>query len=325
MDNIDALDHVEHHRGGDGHSHEDGQANENQLGSNPPMIAVRLHRSTVPNRDGAGLVPEVMVSNDDGRHMWLSGVEAYRRLMTKIALEVVALRREYRSKAVLDGIDLSVSVGETVGILGSNGAGKSTLVETIAGLRRPSSGTVRVCGLDPWRDRARVRSILGVQLQDAVLHPDLTVLENVRLHRSFYRHGEQPDQLIQHLGLTDVARTRTQRLSGGQQQRLSIAVALIGRPRVVILDELTTGLDPEGRRSIWELIENIQANGATILLVSHSMDEVERLCDRVIVLDKGRILGAGTTRELRDQTGTAHLEDAFLKLRTQDTTPRRPA
>lgn len=230
-------------------------------------------------------------------------------------IEVSDLRRTYGHKTALDGVDLSVALGETIGILGSNGAGKSTLVETIAGLRRPDSGTVRVLGLDPWRDRARVRGVLGVQLQDAALHPDLTVTENLRLHRSFYRRGERPDDLIEILGLAHVASTRTQRLSGGQRQRLSIAVALVGRPRIVILDELTTGLDPEGRRDIWRHVERIQQQGTTVLLVSHSMDEVERLCERVIMLDAGRILVDGTPEQLQERTGTEHLEDAFLHLR----------
>jgi len=235
--------------------------------------------------------------------------------MMDIAVEVSGLSRGYRQKTVLDGVDLRVAVGETVGILGSNGAGKSTLVETIAGLRRPSQGSVRVLGLDPWRDRARVRGVLGVQLQEAELHSDLTVAENVRLHRSFYRDGERPEELIDRLGLAESARVRTQHLSGGQAQRLSVAVALVGRPRVVILDELTTGLDPEGRRDIWRLIEQMQERGATVLLVSHSMDEVERLCDRIVMLDEGRVAIEGTPAEIVNGTGADDLEDAFLRVR----------
>lgn len=234
--------------------------------------------------------------------------------MSTAAIEAVGLRRSYRGRAALDGVDLSVGSGETVGILGGNGAGKSTLVETIAGLRRPTSGSVRVFGLDPRRDRARIRGILGVQLQGASLHPDLTVSENVRLHRSFHRDGEKPDELIASVGLADAARTRAQRLSGGQLQRLSIAAALVGRPRIVILDELTTGLDPEGRRGIWGLIERVRQRGATILLVSHSMDEVERLCDRVVMLDRGRVVVTGTAEDLLARTGAAGLEDAYLRL-----------
>ncbi|MFT0139414.1 ABC transporter ATP-binding protein [Alcanivoracaceae bacterium MT1] len=232
------------------------------------------------------------------------------------AVEVRGLRRSYRGRTVLDGVDLTVAEGETLGILGHNGAGKTTLVETIAGLRRPSSGSVRVLGLDPRADRRRVRGVLGVQLQHAILHHDLTVRENLRLHRSFYRSGEDPDALIDRLGLVDVRDVRFQRLSGGQAQRLSVAVALVGAPRIVILDELTTGLDPEGRRGIWRVVEDLQARGVTILLVSHQMEEVERLCERVIVLDGGRIHAHGAPAALRSQTGTETLEDAFLALRS---------
>lgn len=232
------------------------------------------------------------------------------------AVEVRGLRRVYRGRAALDGIDLDVRPGETLGILGHNGAGKTTLVETIAGLRKPTSGTVRVLGLDPIADRSRVRGVLGVQLQNAHLHSSLTVRENMRLHRSFYRSGEDPDDLIERLGLDGVAGTRTENLSGGQQQRLSVAVALAGSPRIVILDELTTGLDPEGRRGIWRVVESMQETGVTILLVSHAMDEVNRLCERVVMLDRGRVLTEGTPAELRAETGAEDLEEAFLTLRS---------
>lgn len=242
--------------------------------------------------------------------------------MTDIAVEVSGLSRRYRQKTALDGVDLRVVSGETVGILGSNGAGKSTLVETIAGLRRPSQGSVRVLGLDPWRDSARVRGVLGVQLQEAELHSDLTVAENVRLHRSFYRDGERPEELIDRLGLRESAKVRAQHLSGGQLQRLSVAVALVGRPRVVVLDELTTGLDPEGRRDIWRLIEQLQERGVTVLLVSHSMDEVERLCGRVVMLDVGRVAIEGTPTALMTRTGSDNLDDAFLRVRKRSSERR---
>lgn len=235
------------------------------------------------------------------------------------AVQVKGLRRVYRGRVAVDGVSLTVRQGETLGVLGHNGAGKTTLVETIAGLRRPTEGTVRVLGLDPVADRDRVRSVLGVQLQKAELHYDLTVRENVRLYRSFFRAGEDPDDLIDRLGLADVRDTRFQRLSGGQAQRLSVAVALVGRPRIVILDELTTGLDPEGRRGIWRLLERLRSQGTTIILVSHSMDEVERLCERVIMLDAGRILTEGTPAQLREQTGAEDLEEAFLALRERAT------
>lgn len=267
-------------------------------------------------------MPEVTGAERDRWHArHLTSLRSVVRMMD-IAVEVKGLTREYRHKTALNGVDLSVATGETVGILGSNGAGKSTLVETIAGLRRPSAGSARVFGLDPWRDRARVRGVLGVQLQEAQFHSDLTVAENIRLHRSFYREGERPEELMEKLGLVASARVRTQHLSGGQAQRLSVAVALVGRPRMVILDELTTGLDPEGRRDIWRLIELMHQRGVTVLLVSHSMDEVERLCDRVVMLDGGRVAIEGTPADLMTRTGSENLEDAFLRVRERTSTRR---
>lgn len=228
-------------------------------------------------------------------------------------LEVQDLHRRYGDTVALDGVDLTVDAG-VLGIVGRNGAGKTTLVETVAGLRLPDRGSVRVLGMDPRRDRARVRQALGVQLQQSLLHTELTVRELVRMFRSFYADGHDPDELIERLGLDDVRRTRFSALSGGQQQRLSVAVALVGRPGVVILDELTTGLDPEGRRDIWGLVERIRAEGTAIVLVSHAMEEVERLCDRVVVLDRGRIIGDGTPQALVASSGGTSLEDAFLML-----------
>lgn len=230
------------------------------------------------------------------------------------AVDVSGIRKRYKRTVALDGVSLTVEEGETVGILGRNGAGKTTLAESIAGLRRPDEGTGRVLGLDPVTDRARLRMVLGVQLQQAILHLDLTVIENLRLHRSFYPSGHDPEELLRRLGLAGSRDARFGNLSGGQQQRLSLAVALIGRPRVVILDELTTGLDPEGRRSIWRLVESLREEGVTVLLVSHAMDEVSRLCDRVVVLDAGRTRAEGTPQSLVRDTGAEDLEEAFLGL-----------
>lgn len=229
-------------------------------------------------------------------------------------VEVRNARKRYGKKVALDGVDLTLETGKVVGILGRNGAGKTTLVETIAGLRRADAGTVRVMGLDPIADRARVRMVLGVQLQQAVMHLDLTVIENLRLHRSFYSKGRDPEELMKELGLAGSRNVRFGRLSGGQMQRLSVAAALIGRPRVVILDELTTGLDPEGRRGIWRVVESLREEGVTVLLVSHAMDEVARLCDHVVVLDDGRVRAEGSPQELVDHAGAEDLEGAFLRL-----------
>ncbi|MDR7320060.1 MULTISPECIES: ABC transporter ATP-binding protein [Catenuloplanes] len=231
------------------------------------------------------------------------------------AIEVKDLHQRYGRKPALDGVDLTVEDGEIVGLLGRNGAGKSTTVGVIAGLLRPDRGTVRVCGLDPVADRRRVRRLLGVQPQDAALHPSLTVRELVRLHRGFHTGGgADPDELIELLGLTAVRDTRFESLSGGEAQRTSIAVALVGRPRVALLDELTTGLDPQARRHLRQVITDRRADGMTVLLVSHAMEEVERLCDRVVLLDTGRVLATGTPAALVARTGRATLDEAFLAL-----------
>ncbi|WP_156253280.1 ABC transporter ATP-binding protein [Pseudactinotalea terrae] len=207
-----------------------------------------------------------------------------------LAVRADALRKRYGDRDAVAGVDLAVGEGEVLGILGRNGAGKTTTVEMIAGLRRPDSGTVQVLGLDPWRDRRRVRQLLGVQLQESELHAALTVSELVRLYGTFYAQSADAGELIEAVGLTEQRDVRFERLSGGQQQRLSIALALVGQPRVVILDELTTGLDPEARRHIWAIVEGMRDDGVTVLLVSHLMEEVERLCDRVALLDGGRVV-----------------------------------
>ncbi|SDE16716.1 ABC transporter ATP-binding protein [Glycomyces harbinensis] len=229
-------------------------------------------------------------------------------------IEVRGLRKTYGDKVAVDDVSLTVEPGEVYGVLGRNGAGKTTTVEAVAGLRNPDAGTLSVLGLDPRRDRARVRQILGVQLQDAELHSALTVHELVRLHRSFYRGGADPEELIDRVGLTDRRRTRFENLSGGQQQRLNIALALVGRPRVVILDELTTGLDPEARRGMWAMVERLRDGGVTVMLVSHHMEEVERLCDRVALIDKGRVAAVDTPAGLIARSGL----DQQVRFRTAE-------
>lgn len=229
-----------------------------------------------------------------------------------LAIDAQGLTRRYRHKTAVDDLSLQIAAGETFGILGTNGAGKTITVEMIAGLRRPTEGTVRIHGLDPFADRARVRQILGVQLQQAYLHGSLTARELVDLYRSFYPDPLDADQVLAMVELTEKAKTRFDDLSGGQMQRLSIALALIGRPQVVILDELTTGLDPRARRRVWGTIDSLAEQ--TVILVSHAMDEVERLCDRVALLDDGRIIAQGTPDQLRQQAVAATLEDAFVAL-----------
>lgn len=224
------------------------------------------------------------------------------------------LAKSYGSTVAVAEVSLRVEPGETFGILGVNGAGKTTTVEMLAGLRIPDSGRVRVLGLDPHRDRARLVQVLGVQLQHADLHGALRVRELVELYRSFYPNPRSAGELLDLVDLGEQSWTPFERLSGGQQQRLSIALALVGRPRVAILDELTTGLDPRARRRMWGSIERLRQEGVTILLVSHAMEEVERLCDRVALIDAGRTVALDTPAGLLARTCSACLDDAFLAL-----------
>ncbi|HSK90064.1 MAG TPA: ABC transporter ATP-binding protein [Euzebyales bacterium] len=209
-------------------------------------------------------------------------------------VEVTDLIKRYGKRNVVDGVSLSVEEGEIFAILGPNGAGKTTTVEIIEGLRAADGGNVTVMGLDPRRDRRELRLVLGAQLQASRLPDKLRVGEALELYRSFYPHPADTDDLLERLGLTEQRGTAFQALSGGQQQRVSIALALIGNPRVAVLDELTTGLDPQARRATWDLIEQVRDSGVTILLVTHFMDEAERLSDRLAILDRGRIVAIDT-------------------------------
>jgi ABC-2 type transport system ATP-binding protein len=226
------------------------------------------------------------------------------------AIEVEHLRKRFGAKVAVDDVSFTVAEGEIFGLLGRNGAGKSTAVDCIAGLRAPDQGLIRVAGLDPRRDRGQVRHVLGVQLQEAELPDKLTVAEALRLYASFYAHPADITELLDALDLTEKRNTRYRKLSGGQKQRLSVALALIGRPRIAILDELTTGLDPVARRDTWALITGIRNQGVTIMLVTHFMEEAERLCDRVAILNAGRLAAIGTPAEL----GRPGLEDTFVAL-----------
>jgi ABC-2 type transport system ATP-binding protein len=209
-------------------------------------------------------------------------------------IEVSALRKSYGGRAVVDGVSFAVEEGEIFGILGPNGAGKTTTVECVEGLRVPDAGRVRVAGLDPVADHEEVARVLGAQLQESELQAKLTVREALELYAAFYPHPADWQPLAERLGLTSKLTTRFAKLSGGQKQRLFIALALIGNPRVVVLDELTTGLDPRARRDTWQLIEDVRASGVTVLLVTHFMEEAQRLCDRIAVIDKGRVAALDT-------------------------------
>lgn len=209
-------------------------------------------------------------------------------------IEVGNLVKRYGDTTAVDGVSFAVEQGEIFGILGPNGAGKTTTVECIEGLRSPDSGTIRVCGLDPRRDEHELRELLGAQLQESQLPEKLQVGEAMELYASFYRNPADWRGLLDTLHLSDKIGTQYRRLSGGQKQRLSIALALLGNPKVAVLDELTTGLDPQARRDAWDLIEDIRARGVTILLVTHFMEEAERLCDRLAVIDAGKVVAIDT-------------------------------
>jgi ABC-2 type transport system ATP-binding protein len=209
-------------------------------------------------------------------------------------IEVQNLHKTYGDTVAVDDVSFTVQEGEIFGILGPNGAGKTTTVECIEGLRAPDTGRISVLGLDPRRDRAELTQRLGVQLQDSQLPDQLRVAEALRLNSAFYRNPADWHALMDTLGLKDKSKTPFGKLSGGQKQRLSIALALLGSPRVAVLDELTTGLDPQARRDTWELIEGVRDRGVTIVLVTHFMEEAERLCDRVALIDAGKVVAIDT-------------------------------
>ena len=217
-----------------------------------------------------------------------------RAMTTHPVIEVSGLRKSYGGRAVVDGVTFAVEDGEIFGILGPNGAGKTTTVECVEGLRTPDEGRVRVAGLDPVADHEQVSRVLGAQLQQSELQAKITVREALELYASFYPHPADWRPLAERLDITGQLTARFGKLSGGQKQRLFIALALIGNPRVVVLDELTTGLDPRARRDTWRLIEDVRGNGVTVLLVTHFMEEAQRLCDRIAVIDKGRIAALDT-------------------------------
>ncbi|MFI0420381.1 ABC transporter ATP-binding protein [Spongiactinospora sp. 9N601] len=218
-------------------------------------------------------------------------------------IDVSDLRKSYGGRAVVDGVSFSVEEGEIFGVLGPNGAGKTTTVECLAGLRTPDGGHIRVAGLDPRSDKTALKQRLGVQLQSAVLPDKLKVGEALDLYASFYDHPADWVSLMDRVGLGGKRNTPFAKLSGGQKQRLSIALALVGDPRVAVLDELTTGLDPQARRDTWELIEEVRASGVTIVLVTHFMEEAERLCDRLAVIDSGRVVTVDTPAGLVARVG----------------------
>jgi len=221
----------------------------------------------------------------------------------KSIITVSHLSKRYGSIAAVDDVIFSINEGEIFGIIGPNGAGKTTMVECISGLRVPDSGSVSIYDLSPKNDRGKLRKFIGVQLQESSLPPRIKVLEAVNLFASFYSSPLDSQELLETLGLTNKRNAIFKKLSGGQKQRLSIALALIGNPKIAILDELTTGLDPDARRETWELIERIRDRGVTVILVTHYMDEAERLCDRVALINHGKLIALDTPVALAAKEG----------------------
>jgi len=229
------------------------------------------------------------------------------------AIQVRGLVKRYADVVAVNGVDLEIHSGECFGLLGPNGAGKTTTIEILEGLNRPDAGDVQVLG-QHWTGGAdrRLRERLGIQLQETKLQEKLSVLETIELFRSFYAKGPTPDEVIRRVALEEKRDAWVVKLSGGQRQRLSLACALVNDPELLFLDEPTTGLDPQSRRQLWDLIETFRGQGGTTLLTTHYMDEAERLCDRVAIMDHGRVIALGTPAELIASLGAEHVVEFLV-------------
>lgn len=215
-----------------------------------------------------------------------------------LALACRGLRKAFSDVVAVDGLDLAVSAGECFGLLGPNGAGKTTTIEILEGLIEPDAGEVEVLGQHWTRNADQLRERIGISLQETRLNDKLTVRETLRLFRSFYRNGRDPEALLRQLSLDEKADARVGKLSGGQRQRLAVACALVGDPEILFLDEPTTGLDPQSRLQLWEQVTDFRKKGGSVLLTTHYMDEAQRLCDRIAIVDHGKLIALGTPREL---------------------------
>lgn len=244
-------------------------------------------------------------------------------------IEVTDLIKKYDNFTAVDGVSFSVKEGELFGILGPNGAGKTTTLEVIETLKNPSSGTVKVAGIDVTKDPFRVKELIGVQLQSAGFYPELSLVDLLHFFAALYDIQVDPLKILKEFGLEEKKDSYWQNLSGGQKQRFSVATTLINNPKVIFLDEPTTGLDPQARINLWELIEQIKAKGVTIVLTTHYMEEAERLCDRVAIMDAGKIVKIGQPTQLigdlikqgfkrKAVVQQATLEDVFIHLTGKD-------
>jgi len=231
--------------------------------------------------------------------------------MTK-PLIVKGLTKSYGSVSALEGLELEVEKGEIFGLLGHNGAGKTTGIECMLGIKRPDAGTVLLLGMDPASDRKRLFERVGVQFQETGYHDKIRVSEMCGMTQALYRDPADWRELLSTFGLTGLEKRTVSELSGGERQRLSVLLALIPKPEIVFLDELTTGLDSKARRDVWKYLEKLKAGGLTVLLTSHHMDEVEALCDQILILRRGRTVTRGTVRELVAQSPCETLEEAYL-------------
>ena len=227
--------------------------------------------------------------------------------MADIALFCEGLVKRYGDVVAVDGLDLTIHAGECFGLLGPNGAGKTTTVEILEGLNEPDAGTVRVLGRSWSEDARSLRERIGIQLQETQLSEKLTVLETITLFRSFYAKGLAPQDVMRIVQLEEKEKAWVRKLSGGQKQRLSLAVALVGDPEILFLDEPTTGLDPQARRQVWDVIADVKARGGTVLLTTHYMEEAERLCDRIAIVDRGKVIALDTPSGLIARLGAEHV------------------
>ena len=239
--------------------------------------------------------------------------------MTDTALAIRGLHKSYSDVRAVSDLDLSVPVGECFGLLGPNGAGKTTTIEICEGLLEADSGEVEVLGMRWQTDERALRELLGIQLQETQLSEKLTVAETVRLFRSFYAKGRAVEEVITLVQLEEKTKARVGTLSGGQKQRMAVACAIVGDPKLLFLDEPTTGLDPQSRRQLWDLIAQFRAEGRTVVLTTHYMDEAERLCDRVAIVDQGKVIALDTPRALIASLGAEHVVGFTLEGETTPT------